>query len=109
MSKNKGNLKIARDVVLNIIGLAALDVEGVAKVEGFNSMIGEDGYIINENKGIQMETIDAKLYVNLSVVVYQGVEIPKVSRNIQNNIIKEVLTMTNLHVEEVNIEVIDVY
>lgn len=104
---SKGVVKISKDVLLNIIGLATLDIDGVVKVCGFVPDTKFQDYLYNENKGIKLDVIENKLYINLSIITEQGYDLPKLCLDVQNNIEKEVKSMTGLRAEEINIEVID--
>lgn len=104
---NKGVVKVSKDVILNIIGLAALDVEGVDSVDGFRHSMNKEDFIVNDNRGINMEMINKDLYINLGVVIKMDYEIPEVAEKIQNNISKEINEMTGLNVKEINIDIID--
>lgn len=104
---NNGVVKISKDVILNIIGLAALEIEGVDRVEGFKHAVNKDNFIVNENKGIKMEIIDSELYISMGIVVKMNYEIPEIAEKIQNNISKEVNEMTGLSVKEINLDIND--
>ena len=107
MSKD-GVIKISKDVILNIIGIASLEVEGVQKVIGFKPATAFQQAAINENKGISLNVSGTDLYVDLGITVKKDYEIPKICEEIQKSIIKEVKNMTDLNVKEVNIQVADI-
>lgn len=107
MGKN-GFVKVSKDVILKIIGVATLEVEGVANLNGFNPDLVSQAYLPNDLKGIGLEIIGNDLYINLSINIHAAYEIPKVCTEIQENVTKELKTMTGLDAKEVNIEVLDI-
>ncbi|WP_425540159.1 Asp23/Gls24 family envelope stress response protein [Microaceticoccus formicicus] len=102
MNKN-GTVKISNFIIIKIAGLAALDIEGVHEVVGFN----EDSFSYTkqsaDNKGIKMEIIDNKIYLELTLLIDVNHNIPKVAKDVQEAIIDQVRTMTGLEVVEVNL------
>lgn len=102
MNKN-GSVKISNFIIIKIAGLAALEVEGVHEVVGFNEESFSYTKQSTDNKGIKMEIIDNKIYLELTLLVDGNHNIPEVAKNVQESIIDQVMTMTSLEVVEVNL------
>ncbi len=105
-----GELKIANEVVGIIAGLAATEVQGVAGMSGgiaggIAELLGRK----NLSKGVKVEVGEHETAVDLFVVVDYGVNIPEVSKEIQENVKRAIEVMTGLDVVEVNIHILGVH
>lgn len=107
--KERGTVKIADDVVAVIAAIAAAETEGVASmsggiVEGFARRVSGK----NVHKGVQVEVGEVEAAIDLRVILYYGVRIDEVCKNLQYQVRDAVETMTGLKVIEVNVKVEDV-
>lgn len=102
MNKN-GTVKISNFIIIKIAGLAALEVEGVHEVVGFNEDSISYTKQSSDNKGIKMEIVDSKIFLELTLLIDENHNIPEVAKNVQAAIIDQVMTMTGLEVVEVNL------
>ena len=84
-----GQVQIADEVVAVIAGLAATEVEGVAKMSG----------------NITNEIVSKLGMKTLNLVLSYGVSIPKTSQEVQDKVKSAIETMTGLTVSEVNIRI----
>lgn len=102
-----GNIKISVDVVSTIAGIATSEIEGVAGMYGtFAGGIAEMfGAKKNPAKGVKVDMNDTNVTIDLYIVVDYGVRIPELSWEIQENVKKNVETMTGLDVLKVNIHI----
>lgn len=101
-----GEVKIASDVIATIIGLAALEVKGVAGMSGgLANGIAEKLGKKSLSKGIKLEIKDKEVFIDLYLIVDYGTKIPDISWEIQNNVIKVVETMIGLKPMDVNIHI----
>lgn len=101
-----GQVQIADEVLAIIAGLAASEVEGVAKLSGnltneLASMLGKK----NPAKGIRVELLPGEVKVEVSVEILYEYSIPKVSEQIQEKVKQAIETMTCLNVTSVNIRI----
>ncbi|HHY36653.1 MAG TPA: Asp23/Gls24 family envelope stress response protein [Firmicutes bacterium] len=104
--KALGTVKIANEVVAIIAGIAATEIEGVAGMSGglaggIAEMLGRK----NLSKGVKVEVGERQTAVDLYVIVEYGVRIPDVAYKVQENVKRQIETMTGLEVVEVNIHI----
>ena len=92
-----GQVQIADEVVAVIAGLAATEVEGVAKMSGniTNEIVSKLG----------MKKLSKGVKVTMNLVLSYGVSIPKTSQEVQDKVKSAIETMTGLTVSEVNIRI----
>lgn len=101
-----GEVKIASEVVATIVGLAALEVKGVAGMSGgLANGIAEKLGKKSLSKGVKLEIKEKEVIIDLYIIVDYGTKIPDISWEIQNNVIKVVETMIGLKAMNVNIHV----
>lgn len=101
-----GEVRIANEVVSTIAGLAAVEVEGVAGMSG--GIAGGISEILgrrNLSRGVKVEVGQHQAAIDLYIVVHYGVRIPDVAWKVQENVKRQVETMTGLEVTEVNVHV----
>ncbi|MBR5047092.1 MAG: Asp23/Gls24 family envelope stress response protein [Eubacterium sp.] len=101
-----GNVQIADEVVAVIAGLAATEVEGVNKMYGniTNEIVSKLG-MKKLSKGVKILINQDIVDVDLKLVLDYGVNIAKVSEEVQDRVKAAIETMTGLNVEEVNIRI----
>ncbi|MBQ9992561.1 MAG: Asp23/Gls24 family envelope stress response protein [Firmicutes bacterium] len=107
LSGNKiGSVKIANDVVATIVGLATMEVKGVAAMAGgiaggFTELMGKK----NMTKGVKVEATENDVTIDVFVTMEFGVVLPDVADAVQNNVKKAVENMTGLNVAAVNVHI----
>ena len=101
-----GNVQIADEVVAVIAGLAATEVEGVNKMYGniTNEIVSKLG-MKKLSKGVKILINQDIVDVDLKLVLDYGVNIAKVSEEVQDSVKSAIETMTGLNVEEINIRI----
>ena len=89
-----------------IAGLAATEVEGVNKMYGniTNEIVSKLG-MKKLSKGVKILINQDIVDVDLKLVLDYGVNIAKVSEEVQDRVKSAIETMTGLNVEEVNIRI----
>ena len=104
-----GDIQIADDVIAIIAGLAATEVEGVAKMYGniTNELVGKLG-MKNLSKGVKVDVTEEHVSVDLSLNMKYGYNIPDVSEKVQDRVKTAIENMTGLHVLDVNIKIASV-
>ena len=101
-----GSVKIADEVVSNIAGLAATEIDGIAGMSG--GLVGGIAEVLgrkNFSKGVRVEVGEREAAIDLYIIVKYGVRIPDVALSAQENIKRAIETMTGLSVVEVNVHV----
>jgi uncharacterized alkaline shock family protein YloU len=101
---DNGAVRINNEVVAIIAGIAANEVLGVAGMGGGFSLIEVFGKKAM-NKGVQVEIAQGEAAIDINIVVEYGQNIPEVATGVQQNVKRQVETMTGLSVVEVNVNV----
>jgi uncharacterized alkaline shock family protein YloU len=104
-----GQVRIAKEVIEIIAGLAATEVRGVAGMSGgvaggIAELLGRK----NLAKGVKVEVGEKQCAVDLSIVTEFGIKIPEVAVEVQENVKRAIESMTGLEVVEVNVHVLGV-
>lgn len=104
-----GEVQIADEVVAIISSLAALEVEGVAKMSGNipNELVSKLG-MNNLSKGVKVEVSPESVAIELALVMKYGFSIPKVSEQVQEKVKSAIESMTGLSVERVDVRIVGV-
>ena len=101
-----GQVQIADEVVAVIAGLAATEVEGVAKMSGNITNETVSKLVMKKlSKGVKVTITGTQVDVTLNLVLSYGVSIPKTSQEVQDKVKSAIETMTGLTVSEVNIRI----
>ncbi len=101
-----GEVRIADDVVGNIAGIAATEIEGVAATVGnmTNELMSRMG-IHNGSKGVKV-VIDGNIVtVDLALIMKYGYNIPITSKQVQERVKSAIENMTGLTVSNVAIRI----
>ena len=103
---NKGEVKIADEVVAIIAGLAATEVEGVAYLSGniTNEIISRLG-AKNLSKGVKVDVLEGVVTVSMGLVLKYNYNIVDVTAKAQTKVKTAIENMTGLEVADVNIRV----
>ena len=104
-----GEVQIADEVIAIISGLAAVEVEGVAKMSGnvSNELISMLG-MNNLSKGVKVEVTPESVAIDLALEMKYGYSIPKVSEQVQGRVKNAIESMTGLTVERVDVRIVGV-
>ena len=103
-----GTVSFATEVVATIAGLAATEVEGVARMSSQNTGIADKltrKNARNFTKGVRIDLEGNKVTVDVTIVVEYGSPVPDVAHNIQENVKKAIETMSGLDVHAVDVHV----
>lgn len=103
-----GKVQIAPEVIQIISGMAALGVKGVAGtrggvVKGLTQYLGRK----SPKQGIKVE-LEEETRITVSVIVYYGVHLPSVGKEVQEKVKTAVESMTGLEVMEVKVKIVGV-
>lgn len=101
---DNGAVRINNEVVAIISGIAANEVEGVAGMGGGFSLTEVFGKK-SMNKGVRVEIAQGEAAIDINIVVEYGRNIPEIATIVQQNVKRQVETMTGLSVVEVNVNI----
>lgn len=101
-----GEVRIADDVVANIAGLAATEIEGVAATAGniTNELMSKVG-MKTLSKGVKVELLDNVVSVEMALIMEYGYNIPTTCKKVQERVKSAIENMTGLEVSDVNIRI----
>lgn len=105
--QRNGTIKISDEVIAVCAANATLKTKGVADLAGdftntlSKSILGKELL----SKGVKISQSDDGVIVDIFVIVKYKVNIPSVAWDIQENVKKEIVSMTELKVNAVNINV----
>lgn len=100
------SITYAADVVSTIAGIAAAEVDGIARMcpVGSASLL-KSSASANSAKGVRVEVGTEEASVDLYVIVEYGTPIQKAAQDAQENVRKAIESMTGLHVVKVDVHV----
>ena len=93
--KQNGKTVYSADIVQNIVALAVAEVEGVIPTQG-------------KKDGVSLYMEKDGVYVDISVVVKYGYNVPDLAYRIQQTVKQSVENMTHFKVAEVDVHIQDV-
>lgn len=101
-----GDIQIADEVIAIIAGLAATEVEGVAKMYGniTNELVSRLG-MKNLSKGVKVLVTPEDVKVDLSIELKYGYSVIDVSAKVQEKVKQAIETMTGLQVSMVRVRI----
>lgn len=101
-----GDIQIADEVIAIIAGLAATEVEGVAKMYGniTNELVSKLG-MKNLSKGVKVLVSPEDVKVDLSIELKYGYSVLEVSNKVQEKVKQAIETMTGLEVSMVRVRI----
>jgi|YelNatPaOPRAMG01_1025707.scaffolds.fasta_scaffold00302_17 uncharacterized alkaline shock family protein YloU len=105
-----GTVRISKEVISIIAGIAAQEVKGVARVgDTFASTFEKLVSGIPIGRGIKVDIKDKDVYISIPIYILPNFFFPEVSKDIQNHVKEVVESMTGLNVQEVNIIIKGIY
>ena len=102
-----GTIYIAEDVMLKVVGYAALECYGIVAMSGKRATDGIVEWLGRENlaKGVQIRNVGDMLDVDLFIIVEYGISISEVCKTIVDTVRYKLESMTGIKVRKVNISV----
>lgn len=103
-----GEVRIADDVVANIAAIAAIEVEGVANINGnlTSDKVRRTG--VKNGRGIKVDLNEEIVNVELALVLEYNYNIPVTCKKVQERVKTSIENMTGLTVADINIHIIGV-
>ena len=102
-----GTIYITEDVMLKVVGYAALECYGIVAMSSKRAKDGLVQWLGRENlsKGVQLRLVDDMLDVDLFIIVKYGISIAEVCKTIAQTVRYKLESMTGVKVRRVNISV----
>ncbi len=102
-----GTIYITEDVMLKVVGYAALECYGIVAMSSKRAKDGLVQWLGRENlsKGVQLKLVDDMLDVDLFIIVEYGISIAEVCKTIVETVRYKLESMTGVKVRRVNISV----
>ncbi len=102
-----GTIFIAEDVMMKVVGYAALECYGIVAMSGKKATDGIVEWLGRENlsKGVQIRNVGDMLDVDLYIIVEYGISISEVCKTIVETVRYKLESMTGVKVRKVSISV----
>lgn len=102
-----GTIYISEDVMLKVVGYAALECYGIVAMSSKRAKDGIVEWLGRENlaKGVSIKAVDDMIDVELYIVVEYGVSVTAVCTSIKEVVRYKLESMTGIKVRNVNITV----
>lgn len=102
-----GTVYITEDVMLKVVGFAALECYGIVAMSGKRAKDGLVQWLGRENlsKGVQLRLVDDMIDVDLFIIVEYGISIAEVCKTIVETVRYKLEHMAGVKVRRVNISV----
>ena len=102
-----GTIFISEDVLLKVVGYAALECYGIVAMSSKRAKDGLVEWLGRENlsKGVQVRMVEDQLDVDLFIVVEYGISVAEVCKTIVEQVKYKLESMTGVKVRRVNISV----
>ena len=102
--QDNGQITYANEVISTIVSVATTEVDGISAIAGTNGLLTKG----KMSRGVRVDMNGEDVSVDVSVTVDYGMPIQKVGRSAQENVRKSIESMSGLHVEKVDLQVVGV-
>ena len=114
LQSDRGNTTIQDSVVSKISGIAAQEVDGIRMggggTQAVSGLIGSiTGGSGGQTAGVTVEVGQEEAAVDLTLTAEYGKSIPQLSEAVRRNVINRVENLVGLKVNEVNIDVTNIF
>lgn len=109
VSLNLGEINITTGVLESIAAKAASEVEGVYKLHA--SVQNEIGGFVTRSRdriGVKVRREDNAIAIDTEIRLQYGFSVPEVAIKVQERVKEQILFMTDLVVQEVNVHVVSI-
>ncbi|MFL2100127.1 Asp23/Gls24 family envelope stress response protein [Desemzia sp. FAM 23991] len=104
-----GEIEVAPEVIEVISGIAANEVDGVYAMHGkLASGVTELFGRVNHKKGVHLTQDEEGLKVDIYCYFKYGVSVPSVALEIQSKVRDQLLQMTDIELNEVNVHIVGI-
>ena len=107
VKNENGTIYIAEDVMLKVVGYAALECYGIVAMSGQKATDDIVEWLGRENltKGVQIRNVGDMLDVDLYIIVEYGISISEVCKTIVETVRYKLESLTGVKVRKVSISV----
>lgn len=107
--KDLGEINITTSVLETIAAKASRKVEGIViPDQNFQKVSGSFFSLEREKIGAKVRQEDGRIEIDLDIRVRYGYPIPEVALNVQNRVKEQILFMTDLVIDTVNVHVLSI-
>ena len=99
-----GKVKIADEVLANIVSTAVLEAEGVAGMSNQYDFSGR--WLAKTTKGVNLNVQGEDVKISISLLVKSGAKIQEVAIDVQQKVKNAIETMTGFNPNEINVQVV---
>lgn len=103
----QGKTTVSPEVLTTIASMAALEVPGVSRLAPVSGGVNRF-FRRGTSDGVRIETKENAVFVDLFLILKDGVNIREVSRNVQQNVARSIQEMVGMEVGEVNVHIEDI-
>ena len=105
INNDLGTIYIAEDVMMKVVGYAALECYGIVAMSGKKATDGIVEWLGRENlsKGVQIRNVGDMLDVDLYIIVEYGISISEVCKTIVETVRYKLESMTGVKVRKVGV------
>jgi uncharacterized alkaline shock family protein YloU len=104
----QGAVRITRHVLATIVELAALGVEGVARLAPISSPWSRLFWRMEPQRGLALNVRGAAVAVDIYLILKPGVNMASVGRSVQDAVTSAIEHMLGMSVSEVNVYIQDI-
>lgn len=107
ISNDIGSVYISEDVLLKVVGYAALECYGIVAMSSKRATDDLVEWLGRENltKGVQIRNVDDKIDVDLFIIVEYGISISEVCKTIVDTVRYKLESMVGVKVRNINVSV----
>ena len=107
IKNENGTIFIAEDVMMKVVGYAALECYGIVAMSSKRATDGIVEWLGRENltKGVQIRNVGDMLDVDLFIIVEYGISIAEVCKTIEETVRYKLESMTGIRVRKITINV----
>lgn len=114
LQSDRGATNIADSVVAKVVGIAAREVPGVhamgaAPARALGRVTQQVGIGDERSQGVSVEVGQREAAADVSLVIEYGESIPRVAREVRENVVRRIEGVCGLDATEVNIAVVDLH
>ena len=104
----KGNVVYNKDIILQIIKVATMEIKGVGSLASPISSGLKKLFSSNTSEGVNVSYADGVLAINVYINVFYGYNVSEIAYKVQENIKRAVLGTVEIELGKINVHVLGV-